>query len=410
MKRKNKKMVMRIHNVLLEKKFEGAYINKVYLEDEVVHCNIHLPEQKDINDLIKVLPNLQQEVGATAAKLGKVSGKYVEILFGMRNLEHVDFSTDMLIPGTLKVQFPSAYGEHILDFEDGASCHLLNGGVTRMGKTCFLLHTATSIFLQNNGNIKMYISSAKLKDYYPFEGIPNVRMSMDVPGMMTMLDEIVEEYNIRNKLLYTPELRKATDAKSIRKLYPEHYHMFKPIFLIIDEYARFADSREIQSKVTEIVETAGFVNVHVIIASQRPDASNVLKPRIRANLLARMAFTTADKKNSEIILDREGAERLGRVPGRGLLVDSDSHIIQVPYLDVLECDKLLSSYQTGGIENEQTTEGCTNNGYAEQVQSMQQEPPSVDSLPGQCEPRKCSQPCTQEDVINWSDFTNPEGT
>jgi hypothetical protein len=84
--KKRHPLTNRIFNVLLEKKFEGAYINKIYQEEDTVYANIHLPEHKELSDLEKLLPNLQQEVGATAVKLGKVSGKYVEILFGMRYL------------------------------------------------------------------------------------------------------------------------------------------------------------------------------------------------------------------------------------------------------------------------------------------------------------------------------------
>lgn len=340
-------IVTKIHNVLLEKKFEGAWINEVIQEDATITVNLHIPEHKEIADLEKILPNLQQEVSATAVKLGKCKGKNVKILFGMKNLAlSIPFDVSMLREHTLQVVFPSAYGEYILDFEDGATCHLLNGGTTRMGKTCFLLYLATSLFLQNKGNLKLFISSAKLKDYFPFEGIPQVQMEKDETGMNTMLGKIIKEYKRRDNLLYSSQLRKATDAKSVRKLYPEYYQEFEPIFLIIDEYARFAEFPAIQKAVTELVETAGFVNVHVIIASQRPDAGTVLRPRIRANLLCRLAFTTADKKNSEIILDKEGAEKLGKIAGRGLLLDSELHTIQVPYLDPMDCDKLLEPYRS----------------------------------------------------------------
>jgi hypothetical protein len=75
---------------------------------------------------------------------------------------------------------------------------MLNGGVTRMGKTIFLLYLSTSIFLQNKGNVKMYISSAKLKDYYPFEGIPQVKMAKDTDGMIKILEEII--VNTKNEI------------------------------------------------------------------------------------------------------------------------------------------------------------------------------------------------------------------
>jgi hypothetical protein len=402
--KKRPPVIKRMFKVFLDKKFDGTYINKVYQDGDILYANIHLPEHKELSDLEKLLPNLQQEVGATAVKLGKVSGKYVEILFGMNKLIDIDFDTSMLQPNTLKLRFPSAFGEYILDFEDGASCHLLNGGVTRMGKTCFLLYLATSIFLQNKGNVKLYISSVKLKDYYPFEGIPQIKMTRDIEGMIELLAEVMDEYKKRDDLLYSPSLKKATDAKSVRKLYPDFQHLFKPIFIIIDEYARFAESKIIQNMVTEIVETAGFVNVHVIIASQRPDAATVLRPRIRANLLCRMAFTTADRKNSEVILDREGAEKLGKIPGRGMVLDSDLHVVHVPYLDAVECDRLLEEYR-----DEQNTEGSIDTGYTGQIQSLQPKSTGMDSLPGKLESNKRSEQGIETYDSEWLYHSDSEG-
>lgn len=399
--KKRHPLINRMFRVFLDKKFEGTFINQVYQKDDIVYANIHLPEKKDCSDLEKILPNLQQEVGATAVKLGKRNGKHIEILFGMRKLEKINFHTGLLHEDSLKVELPSAYGKHIIDFEDGASCHMLNGGVTRMGKTIFLLYVSTAIYLQNKGNVRLYISSAKLKDYYPFEGISNVKMGMTIPAMEKMLDEIIEEYKKRNLLLYSPMFRKATDSKSIREHYPNQYHLFTPIFLIIDEYARFSESKYVQKLVTEIVETAGFVNIHVIIASQRPDTSTVLKPRIRANLLSRLAFTTADKRNSEVILDRWGAEELGKIPGRGLLVDSDSHIVQVPYLDVTECDKLLEVYR-----DEQIKKGSNDNGVPNEVQGLEPESTSVVDLPREFQSGECSEQSLETYDVDWLYNTN----
>lgn len=407
--KKKNPIIKRIFQVLLDKNFEGAFINQVYQDDYTLYANFHLPEHRELADLEEILPNLQQEVGATAVKIGKQSGKYVEVKFGMRKLEELSYSNHYLHADSLKVEFPSAYGKHIIDFEDGASCHMLNGGVTRMGKTCFLLYLATILYLQNNGHIRLYINSAKLKDYYPFNGLTGVKMGKNEAEMMTILQEILAEYKKRNDLLYSPSFRKATDAKSIHKLYPDQYHLFEPIFLIVDEYARFANSQDIQKMVTEIVETAGFVNVHVIIASQRPDASSVLKPRIRANLLTRLAFTTADRKNSEVILDREGAEHLGRIAGRGLLIDSDSHIIQVPYLDVIECDKLLEPYRKEWKEDEQSTEGSTITQATDKIQSLLTESVSLPHMQEQLKTSECSEQSIETYGDEWSDYTSTKG-
>jgi hypothetical protein len=298
-------MIKSIFQVLLKTGFEDAYILKVF-QDEHLHVNLKIPPQKDLSDLMEILPNLKQELRCLDVKMGKVNGKYVELIFGQHDLDDVPFIPEYLNKDSLKVTLISSFGKECVDFEDGASCHMLNGGAPRMGKTIFLLYLSTMLYVQNQGKIQIYINSPKAKDFYPFQQIKNVHIANDFDSVNTALDQMIEEYKKRNALLYSDSLKKATDAKSVRELYPQFYHLFKPMFLIIDEYGRFAEYQDIQSKVMELVETAGFVNVHVVIATQRPDARTVLRPRIKQGLQARICFRVPDKNNSIVILDEEG--------------------------------------------------------------------------------------------------------
>ena len=129
-----------------------------------------------------------------------------------------------------------------------------------------------------------------------------------------------------------------------------------------------------------------------------------------------MAFTTADKKNSEIILDRYGAEELGQIAGRGLLVDSDTNVIQVPFIEAPECDRLLRPYQVElKLEeekeddvNEQEHERRIDTESTDKIQSLFEESDSLDDLSGELKSSKRSKPSTKKNVIVWGDFPNPE--
>jgi hypothetical protein len=343
--KKNKRMIKAIYNVLLKTGFEDAYILKVY-QDEHLHVNLKIPPQKDVSALMDILPNLKQEMNCLDVKIGSMNGKYVELIFGKHDIEDVPFIRDYLNMDSLKISLISPFGKETIDFEDGASCHMLNGGSPRMGKTFFLLYLSTMLYVQNHGNIKLYINSPKAKDFYPFQGIENVHIADDFESINDALNQMIDEYKARNKLLYSDELKKATDAKSVRKLYPHHFHLFKPMFLLIDEFGRFAQYNDIQEKVMELVETAGFVNVHVVVATQRPDARTVLRPRIKQGLQLRICFRVPDKNNSIVILDDEGAELLPTKEGRAILSDGDKKIIQVPFLDYPECEELLEPYRS----------------------------------------------------------------
>jgi hypothetical protein len=76
--------------------------------------------------------------------------------------------------------------------------------------------------------------------------LPNVETAKDELEFLLLLNDLITEYKERNKLLYSPSLKKATDAKSVKEYYPEQYHLFKPIFVIIDEYARFSHLPDVQ--------------------------------------------------------------------------------------------------------------------------------------------------------------------
>jgi hypothetical protein len=400
--RKLHPIVRDIKEVLLATGFEHAYIIDVSISDDKIQLILHLPYHTDQNDLEDVLQNLKEELNATDVKITKRAGKKITILFGKRDLSIIKFRKEYLQMNSLKVLLPSAFGSCILDFEDGASCHLLNGGTTRMGKTSFLLYMCTVLYLQTKGNIQLYITSTKAKDYYPFNGIAHI--SKDETDFNNTLDVLIEEYRYRDSLLYSKELEKATDAKSVKKLYPNHYKLFLPVFLIIDEYARFSDHKEIQKKIQELVESAGYVNIHVIISTQRPDARTVLPARIKSNLLARICFTTADKNNSIVILDQEGAEKLGKIQGRAIYLDSDTNIIQVPYITPTECEDLLNPFKGENINDNQINQiptGCPNNDVSNKIQNLFSESVSEFNIQSELKSNKCNKQSNEAHVSGW---------
>jgi DNA segregation ATPase FtsK/SpoIIIE-like protein len=247
-----------------------------------------------------------------------------------------------------------------------------------------------------------------------------VRISRTHEELNAVLDELIVEYKSRDRLLYSKELEKATDAKDVIKLYPAYRQLFQPVFLIIDEYARFADDKEIQMKVMELVESAGYVNVHLIISSQRPDARTVLPARVKGNLLARICFTTADANNSIVILDQEGAEKLGEIPGRALLRDKGLNMIQVPCLEMSECEELLKKYSDNFSNTEKeesfndsdTFEMSTrqiNHELTDKISSLFSGSVGQNGVYEQFESCERVQSSHETTVLKWKCFTGREG-
>lgn len=344
-------------SVLLATSFEGAVLTDITADEYVLKISLIIPPGKELADLLLILPNIKQELTAMDIKIGRTNGKEVELICGMRSLDDkITFHPTMLKTNTLEIHLPCAYGHIVLDFSNGSSCHMLNGGATRMGKTTLWLYLVTSLYLQNKESLSLHICTTKPEDFYPFKNIPRITINDTHPEVFSLLNNLITEKEKRKSLLQ--ELGNVKDHTGVQKRYPQLYPHFHSIFVLIDEYGAYSDSKPIQELVTELVERGGSYNIHCLISAQRPDAKSVLPARVKANLLARICFTTADSNNSIVILDKEGAESLGKIPGRAILQDSDETIVQIPFLDEEECYKLMNPYRH--VPRETITQGSAN--------------------------------------------------
>jgi len=83
------------------------------------------------------------------------------------------------------------------------------------------------------------------------------------------------------------------------------------IVIIIDELAdlMLAAQADIENSIARLAQLSRAVGIHMIIATQRPSV-NVITGTIKANFPGRVAFQTAQKNDSRIILDAPGADKL----------------------------------------------------------------------------------------------------
>ena len=83
------------------------------------------------------------------------------------------------------------------------------------------------------------------------------------------------------------------------------------IVIIIDELAdlMMTSGKEVESLIVRLAQKARAVGIHLILATQRPQAT-VVTGLIKANMPCRIAFRVASKMDSRIVLDQNGAEVL----------------------------------------------------------------------------------------------------
>src|SRR6185295_17244031 len=108
------------------------------------------------------------------------------------------------------------------------------------------------------------------------------------------LDELIERFQPS-----TPE-----EEAKIPKFLPY-------IVIIIDELAdlMMTSGKEVEAYVVRLAQKARAVGIHLILATQRPQAT-VVTGLIKSNMPSKIAFRVASKMDSRIVLDQNGAELL----------------------------------------------------------------------------------------------------
>lgn len=235
--------------------------------------------------------------------------------------------------------------------------HLLVAGATGQGKSVGMNAIITSLLYKKHPNeLKFVLVDPKKVEFSVYAPITKKFMAAlpeneddaiitDTQKVVKTLKGICELMDQRYMLL------KAAGARNIKE-YNEKYlnhklsrangHDYMPyIVVIIDEFGDLilTAGKEIETPITRIAQLARAVGMHMIIATQRPSA-RVITGGIKANFPGRIAFKVSGRIDSQIILDRTGANQL---IGRGDMLYSkgDEPVrVQCAFVDTPEVERI----------------------------------------------------------------------
>lgn len=230
-----------------------------------------------------------------------------------------------------KMQIPLFLGKsssgEVLVSDLAAMPHCLIAGTTGSGKSVCINSVITSILLTRRPDqVKLILIDPKMVEMAMFESIPHLmcptvtemrRAEQILEWATTKMDEryeLLAEAQVRNiasyNLLTTEELverfnpsTQEEEAKIPKKL--------PHIVIIIDELAdlMMTSAKEVESYIVRIAQKSRAVGIHLVLATQRPQAT-VVTGLIKSNMPSRIAFRVAARMDSRIILDQNGAETL----------------------------------------------------------------------------------------------------
>jgi S-DNA-T family DNA segregation ATPase FtsK/SpoIIIE len=186
---------------------------------------------------------------------------------------------------------------------------VLVGGITGSGKTEFLRALAIALAIQcDPDELRLTLVDPKLVSFTDFKGLPHLAKDVitEVDDIIGTLLGMVEDMETRYRQFARAGVSNLEEYRS--RVGPMAYHV-----IIVDEYADLrSDKRrwnELETAVQRLGQKGRAAGFHLILATQRPDAS-IISPRIKANLALKVALKVSTRSNSLIILDEPGAERL----------------------------------------------------------------------------------------------------
>ena len=232
--------------------------------------------------------------------------------------------------------------------------HLLVAGATGKGKSVGLNAIITSLLYKKGpSELKFVLVDPKRVEFsvyadlekYFFAKAPGEDKAIitDTDRVIKTLNCLVQEMEDRYKVFEEVRVRNVSDynelwRRELREVRDEHgekkYHFMPYIVGIIDEFSDMimTAGKEVETPLVRIAQKARAVGIHMIIATQRP-SSKVITGLIKGNFPGRVAFAVAQRIDSQIIIDRTGAQQL---IGRGDMlfqIDGELTRLQCPFVD-----------------------------------------------------------------------------
>ena len=208
--------------------------------------------------------------------------------------------------------------------------HLLIAGRTGTGKSVCLNSIIVSILMTKTPEeCRMIMIDPKMVELSQYESIPHLMhpVVIDMKKAEAILAWAVDKMEQRYQILNRAKVRQLSEYNALgeEELYRRVNHP-NPItqeewddtprslpymVIVVDEMAdlMMTAAKEVETHIIRIAQKSRAVGIHLVLATQKPTV-DIITGLIKSNLPARIAFEVATRVDSQVVLDRNGAEKL----------------------------------------------------------------------------------------------------
>ena len=249
---------------------------------------------------------------------------------------------------TSKAALPLALGQdvggHVLMADLAALPHMLIAGATGQGKTvCMNSILAGLLMTRTPEELRLILIDPKIVEFSGYNDLPHLLVPVitDAKKVITGLRWAIQEMEKRFKMFHEAKVRdirsfnqrpkaeqpalfgaeaagaapvpaEGAEPAAAEEASPEALPDRLPyVVIIIDELAdlMLTAQQDIEPQIQKLTQLARATGIHMIIATQRPTV-DIITGTIKSNIPGRVAFKVAQKNDSRVIIDQEGADKL----------------------------------------------------------------------------------------------------
>lgn len=204
--------------------------------------------------------------------------------------------------------------------------HVLIAGTTGSGKSvCINSIVMTLLLTQRPDHVKLIMVDPKMVEMQDYKAIPHLMAPIidDMSKAESILEWATQKMDERYETMAEAGVRHIKEYNKLSK--EEIIERFNAtteddkaklqfhipyIIVIIDELADLMmTSKEVEGHIVRIAQKARAVGIHLILATQRPEAQ-VVTGLIKSNMPGRICFQVRSRLDSRIMLDQSGGELL----------------------------------------------------------------------------------------------------
>jgi S-DNA-T family DNA segregation ATPase FtsK/SpoIIIE len=328
-------------------------------------------------------------LGAESMRIDRIPGRY-SIGFEIPNLtretiyfkEMITHEKFVNAPGKLTLTLGKTIEGEPYCSDLAKMPHLLIAGQTGSGKSVGLNAMICSILMRATPEeVKFILIDPKMVEMVAYNDIPHLITPVvnDCIEASNALKWAVTEMEDRYKLMARymcrgiDQFNKEFMLGNLEEEDGDELALIPLIVIVIDELAdlMMVARGEVEESIARLAQKSRAVGIHLILATQRP-STDILTGLIKSNLPCRLSYRVAQRNDSRIILDTNGADQL---LGRGdalFMPPGSSRLIRIhaPWLSPREITTLTASlkkqakpdYQPNILEDTDASSGGSKSG------------------------------------------------